>query len=39
MGLQTVVIGRMKYVTGAGVYAFVERMMEQANGQGPGGAS
>ena len=33
MGLRTVVIGRMKYTTGAAVYELVERMM-QANGQG-----
>jgi len=33
-GLQTVVIGRMKFTTGQAVYEFVERMMQQAGGQG-----
>ena len=32
-GLPTVVIGRMKYVTGAAVYTFVERMLQQADGR------
>ena len=35
-GLQTVTIGRMKFTTGAAVYEFVERMMQQA-GDGRGG--
>ena len=33
MGLKTVVIGRMKYTTGAAVYQLVERMMHQAGDQ------